>query len=95
MFEPNRHSIQFRILSEYGVDTTLESIPFEVARWVKDGWKALEKIDRVFNAITVKDSWDRPVLLFKNKWALQQVITDHPELKLDSVAPVGSGFQPS
>ena len=87
--------VQFRILSEYGVDTTLESIPFEVARWVKDGWKALEKIDRVFNAITVKDSWDRPVLLFKNKWALQQVITDHPELKLDSVAPVGSGFQPS
>ena len=66
-----------------------------MARWVKDGWKALEKIDRVFNAITVKDSWDRPVLLFKNKWALQQVITDHPELKLDSVAPVGSGFQPS
>ena len=87
--------VQFRILSEYGVDTTIEAMPYTLARWVKDGWKVLEKIDRIFNTITVKDSWDRPVLLFKNEWALQQVKTDHPELNLNTVAPVGSGFQPS
>ncbi|MBE9115470.1 peptide chain release factor 3 [Lusitaniella coriacea LEGE 07157] len=86
--------VQFRMQNEYGVETLLEMLPYSLARWVAGGWKALEKAGRLFNTLTVKDAWGRPVLLFKNEWNLQQVKGDHPGLKLNSIAPVGSGIQP-
>jgi peptide chain release factor 3 len=42
----------------------------------------------------VRDAWDRPVLLFKNDWNLNQLREDHPELELAAVAPVVSGLEP-
>lgn len=86
--------VQFRMLNEYGVETALEALPYNLARWVAGGWEALEKAGRIFNTLTVKDNWGRPVLLFKNEWNLQQVKEDHPQLQLNSSAPVGSGMQP-
>nr|B8HY03.1 RecName: Full=Peptide chain release factor 3; Short=RF-3 [Cyanothece sp. PCC 7425] len=86
--------VQFRLQNEYGVETRIELLPYTVARWVVEGWPALEAVGRIFNAVTVKDSWGRPVLLFKNEWNAQQVLADHPKLKLSGIAPVVSGQQP-
>ena len=49
---------------------------------------------RIFNCKTVRDAWNRPVLLFKNEWNLNQLHEDHPDLELSSVAPVVSGVEP-
>jgi peptide chain release factor 3 len=87
--------VQFRLQNEYGVETMLELLPYSVARWVEDGWDALAKVGRLFNTVTVKDSWNRPVLLFRNEWNLNQVQSDHPELKLNTIAPVVSGSEPA
>ncbi len=87
--------VQFRMKNEYNVDTTLELLPYSVARWVEGGWEALEKAGRLFNTVVVKDSWDRPVLLFRNEWNCQQIAGDHPELKLSTIAPVFSGKEPA
>jgi peptide chain release factor 3 len=87
--------VQFRLQSEYGAETLLEPLPYSVARWVVDGWPALEKVGRLFNTVTVKDSWNRPVLLFRNEWNLNQVHADHPNLNLSAIAPVVSGSQPA
>ncbi len=87
--------VQFRLQNEYGVETTVEWLPYTVARWVEGGWEALQKVGRIFNTLTVKDSWERPVLLFRNEWNCQQLQTDHPELKLNSIAPVVSGKEPT
>ena len=84
--------VQFRLQQEYGAETKLEPLSYSVARWVTGGWKALAKAGRLFNTITVKDNWERPVLLFKNEWNLRQVMSDCPELKLNATAPVGSGI---
>jgi peptide chain release factor 3 len=65
--------VQFRLKDEYGVDTTLDPMPFQIARWVLDGWLAVEAAGRLFNTLTVRDAWGRPVLLFRNEFALQQV----------------------
>jgi peptide chain release factor 3 len=86
--------VQFRLQSEYGVETLLELLPYTVARWVDDGWPALEKLGRIFNAATVKDSWGRPVLLFRNEWNAQQLLSDHPSLSLNAIAPVLLGAEP-
>lgn len=86
--------VQYRLENEYGVKTRLEPMEFSVARWVSGGWPALEKVGRIFNCKTVRDPWDRPVLLFRNDWNLNQLREDHPDLELASVAPVVSGVEP-
>jgi peptide chain release factor 3 len=87
--------IQFRLQNEYNVETQLELLPYSAARWVANGWAALEKVGRIFNAATVKDSWGRPVLLFRNDWNVQQLMSDHPSLVLNRIAPVVSGAEPT
>jgi peptide chain release factor 3 len=86
--------VQYRLENEYGVKTRLEPLDFSVARWVSGGWSALEKVGRIFNCKTVRDAWDRPVLLFRNEWNLNQLREDHPDLELSAVAPVVSGVEP-
>jgi peptide chain release factor 3 len=86
--------VQYRLEHEYGVSTRLEPMEFTLARWVSGGWPALERVGRLFNCRTVRDSWDRPVLLFRNQWNLNQLHEDHPELELSAVAPVESGLEP-
>jgi peptide chain release factor 3 len=87
--------IQFRLQNEYNVETQLELLPYSAARWVANGWEALEKAGRIFNAAAVKDSWGRPVLLFRNDWNVQQLMSDHPSLVLNRIAPVVSGAEPT
>ncbi|MDJ1183808.1 peptide chain release factor 3 [Roseofilum casamattae] len=82
--------VQFRLQNEYGVETRTEVLPYSVARWVLNGWEALEKVGRLFNTTIVKDNSGRPVLLFKNQWNLQQVQGDHSELELSAIAPFTS-----
>ena len=86
--------VQFRLKNEYGVETTLEPLSYSLARWVGGGWEALEKSGKIFNTMTVKDNWGRPVLLIRNEWNLGQIIADHPNLHLKSIAPVGTGIEP-
>ena len=70
--------VQARMLAEYGVETSLEPLPFAVARWVVGGWDAVDAAGRIFNAQCVKDQWGAPVLLFKNQWNVDQLIADTP-----------------
>ncbi len=86
--------VQHRLEHEYGVATRLEPLGYQVARWVSGGWSSLEDVGRIFNCKTVRDAWNRPVLLFKNEWNLNQLIEEHPDLALSSVAPVVSGVEP-
>jgi peptide chain release factor 3 len=86
--------VQYRLENEYGVVSRLEPLDFSVARWVSGGWPALEGVGRLFNCKTVRDAWDRPVLLFRNDWNLHQLQEDHPDLELQGVAPVVSGMEP-
>lgn len=86
--------VQFRLRNEYNVDTMLDMLPYSVARWVTGGWDALQNAGRLFNTVTVKDSYGRPVLLFRNEWNCQQVEGEHPKLALSKTAPVVSGKEP-
>ena len=85
--------VQFRLQNEYNVETRLDPLPYSVARWVEGGWEVLEEVGRLFNTVTVKDSWGRPVLLFRNEWNVHQVEGEHAKLKLRKTAPVVSGQQ--
>ena len=47
--------------SEYGVETTLEPLPYSLARWALGGWEGVDAAGRLFNALATKDQWGRPV----------------------------------
>ncbi len=85
--------VQHRLESEYGVESRLEPMGYSVARWITNdnAWEALEKAGKIFNTMVVKDLWERPVLLLKNEWNLNQITGDHPHLELSAIAPIGSG----
>ncbi|MCF2969761.1 peptide chain release factor 3 [Synechococcus sp. Nb3U1] len=80
--------VQYRLEHEYNVETRLEMLPYTLARWVENGWAVLENIPSLFNTILVKDVQERPVLLFKNEWTLQQFVGSNPKIKLSKIAPV-------
>ena len=86
--------VKHRLKNEYGVDSILESMPYQIARWVSEGWSSVDELGRVFNCKIVKDCWNRPVILFKNEWNLNQFLEDQPKLNLNKVAPVVSGVEP-
>ena len=78
--------VQYRMKDEYGVDTTLEPLNFSAARWVVGGWPHVEAAGRLFNTQAVKDAYGRPVLLFRNEFALTQVLAEAGE-KLGELSP--------
>lgn len=77
--------LQRRLKDEYNVESRLEPMGYNVARWVTgpgDPWEALDKCGRLFNVFYAKDRWERPVCLFKNQWSLNAAMSDHPDLEL-------------
>jgi peptide chain release factor 3 len=79
--------VQFRLNSEYGVETRLEPLPFTGARWVSGGWDALRRAERLYEVYTAQDRFERPVLLFKSEWHLRRAEETNPQLGLSPVAP--------
>jgi len=79
--------VQERMRTEYGCETVLDPLPYTVARWVRGGWPAMETVGRIFNAQTVKDGWGRPVLLFRNTWNVDTLLSEQP--KLGELSPIG------
>ncbi len=77
--------VQRRLKDEYNVESKLEPLPYALARWVTgpgDPWAALEACGRIFSVFQAKDRKDRPVLLFKNQWGLNNFEKDQPDLEL-------------
>mmetsp|Transcript_13457 Transcript_13457/g.22071 ORF Transcript_13457/g.22071 Transcript_13457/m.22071 type:complete len:633 (-) Transcript_13457:62-1960(-) len=77
--------VQARLQQEYGVETSLDGLPYTIARWVKNGWQALDDVGQVYTCVSMQDRWERPVLLFKNVWSLDQFKEDAPNIELDPI----------
>jgi peptide chain release factor 3 len=76
---------QYRLRTEYGVETRLETLPFTSARWVGAGWKSLEEGPELSNTDIFQDSRERPVLLFRSRWHLETIEERRTDLNLMSV----------
>jgi peptide chain release factor 3 len=76
---------QYRLKTEYGVETRLETLPFMSARWVGAGWKSLTEGEELYQVDVFQDSRERPVLLFKSRWHLERVEEQRADLDLSAV----------
>lgn len=77
--------VQARLESEYGVESSLEPMGYDLARWADGGWDAVDKADadgKLFGIMIVQDRWKRPVLLFRNEWKAASVDQEEDYLQL-------------
>lgn len=71
--------LQYRLRNEYGVEPITDSLPYSVARWVKEDVdiKQLKGLD---NAMAVKDNRGRTVILISNEWQMGWVVERNPDV---------------
>lgn len=66
--------LEYRLKNEYGVDISIEHLPYKYIRWVK----TMEFNPKTFKITTdtliAKDQSENPVLLFQNEWSIRTVM---------------------
>jgi peptide chain release factor 3 len=72
--------LKSRIAGEYGAEIQLESVPYQMARWVvsKDGKEAVETFRAENGGSLAEDRDGRLVYLARNSWDLDNIIKRYP-----------------
>jgi peptide chain release factor 3 len=81
--------IQFRLLSEYGVETDLDRTPYSFARWVEATPEDLREAFWGNGTRRVEDDNGNLVVLFESEWGMNYVIEKNPALTFRDTAPTG------
>lgn len=71
--------LQYRLKEEYNVETKLDAMSFECGCWLKGDVKSFKKPT---SALLVRDTKDRPVVLFRNTWERQYAREQNPAHEL-------------
>ncbi|MBI3180657.1 MAG: peptide chain release factor 3 [Myxococcales bacterium] len=79
--------LQYRVQHEYGADILLDRLPYSHARWVVGPSFDPKSFDWEGNRQTVEDRDGKPLVLFRDDWALDHAKEKHPELQFLSAAP--------
>lgn len=74
--------MQYRLKDEYGVETTLSSLPYTCSAWIIGDLKTFNKPT---DAIIVQDREERPMGLFTSQWVKQYCIKQNPKHELVDV----------
>ena len=77
--------LEYRLTHEYGVDISLEHLPYTLARWAT-GENLTQELLKTMDNMVLKDDDDNFVVLFRNEWSLdwevnkkkQVAYLDHP-----------------
>jgi peptide chain release factor 3 len=81
--------VQYRLKSEYGADSKLETAPWQILKWLSPH-PSLKNPSSLILASGVSlgtDTHDRPIVFFPNDWTLRYFIEKNPELKLHDLPP--------
>jgi peptide chain release factor 3 len=83
--------VQYRLQSEYGAESRLESAPWSVIRWVTDDDPqtpvVIDETMLPTGARTARDAAGRTVLLFPNAWSCSYFADRHPKITLTELPP--------
>ncbi len=79
--------LQYRMEHEYGADILVDKLPYSHARWVVGPKFEPRSFDWEGNRQTVQDRDGKPLVLFRDDWALAHAEEKHPDLKFLAHAP--------
>ncbi|KIC75242.1 Peptide chain release factor 3 [Neochlamydia sp. EPS4] len=71
--------MQYRLKDEYGVDTTVSSLPYKCSAWLLGDIKTFQKPS---NSLIVQDRYNRPIALFTETWEKQYAVKQNLEHQL-------------
>lgn len=73
--------IQYRLLSEYGVETNLDMTPYSIARWVEADPTVLQSAHWVMGTRRVQDDFGNLVCLFESEWGMNYMMEKNPTIR--------------
>jgi peptide chain release factor 3 len=73
--------VQFRLQSEYGVETILESTPYRHVRWLDAPADVLKTMRFFQGSRRVEDNAGQPAALFDGDWSLSYMQEQHPKVR--------------
>jgi peptide chain release factor 3 len=79
--------LEYRMKSEYGVDITVENLPYLFARWVTAEKVTKDMLGYIDSAVVVEDQYHRPVILFKDQWTLNRAIEKNKGIEFLDIPP--------
>lgn len=79
--------LSYRLKNEYGVDIQVQMLPYSAARWVMDGMLTKDALSYTDRAVLVEDHFQRPVVLFSDKWAVYRIADKHTNVKFVEIPP--------
>jgi peptide chain release factor 3 len=79
--------VQFRLQSEYGVETVLESTPFRYVRWLDADADTLKAMRFFQGSRRVEDNDGSPAALFDGDWSLKYMAEQHPKVRFLETPP--------
>jgi len=74
--------VQYRLESEYGAPSHLESTPWTLLRWYRPQAGQSATLTLPSGVIEAEDRFGQRVLLFPNEWKLRYFTQDHPHIQL-------------
>ncbi len=77
--------VRFRLEQEYATPTTLQWLPYKVARWVVDGQDRAADVPLMSTARYVQDLDGKPVFLFQSTWDADYTAREFRDLTLSGV----------
>lgn len=82
--------LQYRLESEYGVESRIETAPWVTVRWfVTDGDESIDEkaVTLVSNAALGEDEEGRAVVFFSSDWSIRYFEEKNPDLELSETPP--------
>ena len=76
--------VQARLESEYGVETRLEPLGYEFARWARGPQAALAGLGNARGRVRCEDRDGRTVIVFSTRWDLAYAIDNAPDVEFSS-----------
>ena len=75
--------LRFRLETEYKVEIRMESLPYEVIRWIENPMEVdVENLEGTTDMKKVKDMRGNPLLLFEHEWSVGMTLDRNEGLRL-------------
>ncbi|MEG6617005.1 peptide chain release factor 3 [Peptococcaceae bacterium 1198_IL3148] len=75
-----------RLTAEYGVDVTINYLPYSVSRWVQGKPEAINKLNQS-DVMVVKNDHQQYLALFRNEWSLRWEVDNNTDLEFLETPP--------
>ncbi len=78
--------LEYRLKSEYSVQTVRENLPFRYVRWIVEAPRPVDKLRLTSTTVPAEDRSGRPVLMFENEWSIRLACENNEGLVLAETA---------